>query len=533
MKSLKKYFLLITATLISANLAGQKQIVSILPEPVEVQLEKGRFSISSETLICVDNQKTSNQDAEVFNEYLSMYYGFSLAVSQSQPRDSNIIIVKSIVDPQMPDDAYRLHVSKKSILIEGKGAGIFYAFQTLKQLLPAQKSEPLRIPRIKIYDYPQYSWRGMHLDVCRHFFTPAEVKKYIDYLSFYKMNKFHWHLTDDQGWRIPIDKYPKLTSVGGYRNGTLIGHAGDTLQKFDTIRYGGFYTKEEIRDIVAYAERRHIQVVPEIEMPGHALAALSAYPEYSCTGGPFQVERSWGVFEDVYCTKDKTIQFLKDILSEVMDLFPGKYIHIGGDECPKVRWQKCKECQKIMKREGLKDENELQSYVIRTIEKFVNSKGKTIIGWDEILDGGLAPNAVVMSWRGTEGGIAAANLKHDVVMCPGSYCYFDYYQGDTLTEPMAIGGYVPLEKVYSFNPMPDSLSVDQKKFILGAQGNVWTEYITSFDRVEYMAIPRMIALSEVLWSKPDSRNYENFNVRLQKHTSLLDMMNVNYRKLTK
>lgn len=533
MKSLKNYFLLITAMLISVNLAGQKEIISILPEPVEVQLEKGHFSLSSKTMIYVDNQKTSTQDAEVFNEYLSEYYGFSIAVSLNQPIDGNVIIVKNITDPKMPDDGYRLHVSQKSILIEGKGAGIFYAFQTLKQLLPAQKSETLRIPGIKIYDYPQYSWRGMHLDVCRHFFTPAEVKKYIDYLSFYKMNKFHWHLTDDQGWRIPIDKYPKLTSVGGYRNGTLIGHARDTLQKFDNIRYGGYYTKEQIRDVVAYAERRHVLVVPEIEMPGHAVAAISAYPEYSCTGGPFQVEGSWGVFDDVYCTKDQTIHFLEDVLSEVMDLFPGKYIHIGGDECPKVRWQNCMECQKVMKREGLKDENELQSYVIRTIEKFVNSKGKTIIGWDEILDGGLAPNAVVMSWRGTEGGIAAANLKHDVVMCPGSHCYFDYYQGDPLTEPPAIGGFIPLEKVYSFNPMPDSLSEDQKKYILGAQGNVWTEYITSFDRVEYMAIPRMIALSEVLWSKPENRNYENFYVRLQKHTSLLDMMKVNYRKLTK
>ncbi|HOY31485.1 MAG TPA: beta-N-acetylhexosaminidase [Bacteroidales bacterium] len=530
---MKEILLLIYMIVMSMSVFGQKQILSVFPNPAETTLVKGRFILTSATKIYVDNLETSGRDAELFNEYLLKYYSFSLDISVSQRYDSNAIIIRTITEQDMPDDAYRLDVSNGFIIIEGKGAGVFYALQTLIQMLPPYKTDVFKLQRIKIYDYPQYKWRGMHLDVCRHFFTVEEIKKYIDHISFYKMNVFHWHLTDDQGWRIQIDKFPKLTSIGGYRNGTLIGHAKDTVKKYDTIRYGGYYTKEQIRDIVAYAERRHVMIVPEIEMPGHSLAALSAYPEYSCTGGPFEVAKSWGVFEDVFCTKDKTIHFLEDVLSEVMDLFPGKYIHLGGDECSKVRWEKCPECRKVMKREGFKNTGQLQHYVMRTIGKFVSSKGKTIIGWDEILEEKLSPGAVVMAWHGDSVATAAANLKHDVIMCPTDYCYFDYYQGDSITEPLAIGGNTTLEKVYSFDPAPKKITPEQRKYILGGQGNVWTEYISDFKQLEYMVFPRMIALSEVLWSKTENRAYESFDRRLQKHVSLLDMYRVNYRRLNK
>jgi hexosaminidase len=344
----------------------------------------------------------------------------------------------------------------------------------------------------------------------------------------YKMNTFHWHLTEDQGWRIEIKKYPKLTEVGAWRNGTMAGHYSE--QRYDTIRYGGFYSQEDVKEIVAYAAQHHVTIVPEIEMPGHALAALAAYPQYSCTGGPFEVAKGWGVFEDVFCPKEETFKFLEDVLTEVCALFPGKYIHIGGDECPKVRWKESEYCQQLMKREGLKDEHELQSYFVQRIEKFLNSKGKQIIGWDEILEGGLAPNAAVMSWRGIDGGIAAAKQKHNVVMSPGSHCYFDQYQDNPEQEPLAIGGYISLEKVYSYEPAPAELSEEEKKYILGAQGNVWSEYIPDFSHVEYLAMPRMCALAEVLWMQPAIKDENNFLLRLKEHFNLLDKMGVNYSK---
>ena len=530
MKKLSALFAITFLITAPELLKSQTKETSIMPRPVEITQQKGSFKITGKTLILVNNSETAGKDAGIFDQYLSQYYSVSLEVSQNMQTKGRAIKLYDVNDITMPDDAYRMLVTPDSIRIEGKGAGVFYALQSLRQLLPATKGGDLEVPCLQIYDYPHYQWRGMHLDVCRHFFTPLEVKKYIDLIAFYKMNVFHWHLTDDQGWRITIDKYPKLTSVGGYRSGTLIGRYTETNQKFDTIRYGGYYTKEDIRDIVRYASDRHILVVPEIEMPGHSMAAIAAYPEFSCTGGKFEVAKLWGVFDDVYCTKDATINFLKDVLTEVMELFPGKYIHIGGDECPKTRWKTCPNCQAVMKREGLKDENELQSYFVRTIEKFVNSKGKTIIGWDEILEGGLAPNAVVMSWRGKDGGIAAAKQNHNAIMCPGEYCYFDHYQGDRATEPLAIGGYTTTEKVYSYEPTPEGLTPEQNKYILGAQGNIWTEYIGDYKKVEYMALPRMIALSEVLWLPAGKKNYADFTARLKVHCALLDMMGINYAK---
>jgi hexosaminidase len=371
----------------------------------------------------------------------------------------------------------------------------------------------------------------MHLDCCRHFFTVDEVKKYLDHMAMYKMNVFHWHLTDDQGWRIEIKKYPKLAEISSIRKETIIGKQSDT-SKFDGKPYGGYYTQEQIKDVVAYAQKLHITIVPEIEMPGHSLAALAAYPEFSCKGGKIETGTEWGVFDDVFCPGNEfTFVFLEDIIDEVCELFPGKYIHIGGDECPKTRWKECSRCQERIKAGGLKDENELQSYFIQRIENYVNSKGKQIIGWDEILEGGLAPNAAVMSWRGTKGGIEAAKMKHYVVMTPGRPCYFDHYQYfDKSKEPLAIGGYNPIDSVYAYDPVPKELTPMESAYIMGAQGNVWTEYIPSFAQVEYMSMPRMAALAEVLWTKPENKNYNSFIKRLTIHSRLLDKMGVNYCK---
>jgi len=502
----------------------------LIPEPISQKQAPGYFELNGKTTVFYSSA-SSKKDAEIFNEYLMQYYGFKLKIEPvSSFKKGNCIWLEPDVTKSLPVEGYSLNISSEEIRIQGDASGIFYALQTIKQLLPASHQNKLLLPMLKITDYPRFSWRGMHLDVSRHFFPKEFIKKYIDFLALYKMNTFHWHLTDDQGWRIEIKKYPKLTEIGGYRSGTLIGAYRNSPHKFDTIRYGGYYTQADIKEIVAYAADRHVTIVPEIEMPGHALAALTAYPEFSCTGGPFEVQKLWGVFDDVFCPKEETFKFLEDLLSEVMELFPGKYIHIGGDEVPKTRWKNCNHCQSLMKKETLKNEEELQSYFITRIEKFVNSKGRNIIGWDEILEGGLAPNAAVMSWRGVDGGIAAAKQNHYVVMSPGAYCYFDHYQGNPKSEPLAIGGYTTVEKVYSYEPIPSELNEQQQKYILGAQANVWTEYIGSTSQVEYMIFPRMCALAEVLWSPKDYRNWDQFKNRLIEHFAYLDMIKVNYSK---
>lgn len=504
-------------------------VLPIIPKPKECIVLKGNFILSSSTKIVAQASVLQNEIGWL-NEYLNKYYGFSLQVVSSIPTNNNYIQFETPDWEAGLKENYHLSISEKriSILAEGNAAGNFYAIQTLLQLLPTEKSKELSLPCVQIKDAPRFQWRGMHLDVCRHFYPVSFIKKYIDLIALYKMNTFHWHLTEDQGWRIEIKKYPKLTQVGAWRKGTMIGAYRD--QKFDSIPYGGFYTQEEIKEIVAYAAKKHITVVPEIEMPGHSVAAIAAYPWLSCTGKPKEVEKGWGVFEDVYCTKDSTFKFLEDVLDEVMALFPSNYIHIGGDECPKTRWKTCAHCQSMIKKEHLKDEHELQSYFIKRIEKYVNSKGKQIIGWDEILEGGLAPNAAVMSWQGIEGGIAAAKQKHNVVMTPGSHCYFDHYQSWPADEPLAIGGYTPLEKVYAYEPIPAELNAEEQKYILGAQANVWTEYILNEKHVEYMAVPRMAALAEVLWTPKEKKNETDFLIRLQKHFLLLDKLDVNYAK---
>jgi hexosaminidase len=427
-------------------------------------------------------------------------------------------------------DRYTLKVTPTSVKLNGDTySGTFYGIQSLLQLLPVNVSSSLDIPAVTIVDSPRFAYRGMHLDVGRHFFPVSFVKKYIDYIAFHKMNYFHWHLTEDQGWRIEIKKYPKLTQIGSCRNGTIIGHHPGTGN--DSIRYCGYYTQEEIKDVVKYASDRHITIIPEIEMPGHAEAALTSYPFLGCPGtGPYMVEEKWGVFKNVFCAgKDSTFKFLQDVLDEVIALFPSRYIHIGGDECPKTNWQTCPKCQARIKAEGLKDEHELQSYFIQRIEKYLNSKGRNIIGWDEILEGGLAPNATVMSWRGEEGGIAAAKQKHKVIMTPGSYVYFDHSQVQK-DDSLHIGGFLPLEKVYSYEPIPKELSDEEGKLVLGAQANVWTEYMAYPSKVEYMIFPRMSALSEVLWSPKADRNWDGFKPRLQDQFKRYDLWKANYSK---
>ncbi|MGF2413396.1 MAG: beta-N-acetylhexosaminidase, partial [Ferruginibacter sp.] len=466
-------------------------------------------------------------------------------------KNKNIIITlfpKLVKEDTIPG-TYTILVKQNSInIISMQEEGLFYGLQTLLQLLPYANYKPqtintkLTIPQLSITDYPRFAYRGMHLDVARHFYPVAFIKKYIDYLAAYKFNTFHWHLTDDQGWRIEIKKYPLLTKVGGYRNGTITGRYPGKGN--DSIYYGGFYTQQQIKEVVQYAAERYITVIPEIEMPGHASAAIAAYPQLSCfpnestntgntpwagTKNGKQVQQTWGVFEDVFAPTEYTFNFLQDVLNEVMPLFPSQYIHIGGDECPKESWKRSAFCQQLIKDNNLKDEHGLQSYFIQRIEKYINSKGKKIIGWDEILEGGLAPNATVMSWRGEEGGIEAAKQNHDVIMTPGSHCYIDHSQSKN-EDSVTIGGYLPLEKVYSYEPIPAALNAEQAKHILGAQGNLWTEYIKNSSKVEYMIFPRMIALSEVLWSPKEKRNWPDFERRLPAVFERLDKQKINYSK---
>jgi hexosaminidase len=432
-------------------------------------------------------------------------------------------------DTLLPPEWYTLTIERERIrLTAPTEEGLFRGSRTLIQLLE-EGVETGTLPCLTITDWPRFGWRGMHLDVCRHFFGVEFVKKYIDLLARYKMNSFHWHLTEDQGWRIEIKSHPKLTEVGAWRKGSQVGPY--SRREYDSIPYGGYYTQEEIVEVVEYAKARHINVVPEIELPGHAMAALAAYPHLGCTGGPYEVQKGWGVFEDVFCAgNDSVFALLEDVLIEVMELFPSPYIHIGGDECPKEAWKTCAKCQARKKSASLKDEHELQSWFIQRIERFVNERGRKIIGWDEILEGGLAPNATVMSWQGIEGGIAAARSGHYVVMSPGSHCYFDHYQGDPANEPLAIGGYTTVQKVYSYEPIPAELKPEEHKYILGAQGNVWTEYILTSDHVEYMAVPRMLALAEVLWTPKEKRNEADFIARLEREFPRLEEMGVNASK---
>lgn len=508
---------------------AQNKVV-IIPEPVSMEMHSGNFNFTTATHIVAGNE--GSHEAKMLNYYLKKLYGFSLPVKNKIGSEKGSSIVFKLVKAGEKKDAYNLEaISDKIIISSASNEGLFYGMQTLLQLLPETKevslSEGFSIPQVSIKDYPRFQYRGMHLDVGRHFFGVDYIKKYIDYLAYFKYNTFHWHLTEDQGWRIAIKKYPKLTSVGGFRNGTIIGHYPGTGN--DNEKYGGFYTQDEIKDVVKFAQERFITIIPEIEMPGHASAAIAAYPELSCfpdrstpisAKTPWsgsldgkQVQQTWGVFDDIFTPTENTFKFLENVLDEVIALFPSKYIHIGGDEAPKTYWKESAFCQKLIKQKNLKDEHGLQSYFIQRIEKYLNSKGRRIIGWDEILEGGLAPNATVMSWRGEKGGIDAAKEHHDVIMTPTTYCYFDYSQTKN-DDSLTIGGFLPLEKVYNYEPIPKELDPSEAKYILGAQGNLWTEYVANPQKVEYMIFPRMSALSEVVWSSKDSRDFDRFKNEL-------------------
>lgn len=523
-------------------IVSQAQEVSIIPQPASMVVEKGSFTITNKTQIVLAGTGLE-KSASFLNDFLQQFYGFQLKVINKGNYKNNIVLNYDRIDNPIAG-AYHMKVNKESIYIGGDNAtGTFYGIQSLIQLLPTEKASSLPVPFVTIDDKPRFAYRGMHLDVGRHFFPTSYVKKYIDFIAMHKMNTFQWHLTEDQGWRIEIKKYPRLTSVGGYRNGTIVGHFPGSSN--DGIRDGGFYTQEEIKDVVKYATDRFVTVIPEIELPGHASAAIAAYPQLSCfpdssTKHPVkspwsgstqgkQVQQTWGVFEDVFAPTEYTFNFLQDVFDEVLPLFPSKFIHIGGDECPKEAWKKSAFCQQFIKDNNLKDEHGLQSYFIQRIEKYLNGKGRQIIGWDEILEGGLAPNAAVMSWRGEKGGIAAAKQKHQVIMTPTTYAYFDYSQ----TKPedsLTIGGYLNLQTVYEYEPIPKQLSKEDEKYVLGAQANLWTEYISNTKKLEYMLFPRMTALSEVLWSPKESKDWNGFNKKLATQFKRYDFWNWNYCK---
>jgi len=509
--------------------------IPIIPRPLAVKTMPGEFKINQATKIIVDSKNPELKGLGTMLQEFLKVHNLNLSVaerSKTSAGENAIFLTLGYLPDTLGKEGYELTITPHQITAKATTAqGVFYALQSIYQLLPLSAEAKVAIPAMTITDKPRFGWRGMMLDVCRHYYPVDFVKKFIDYLAMYKMNSFHWHLTDDQGWRIEIKKYPKLTQVAAWRNETMIGKYGKGAPLYDHLRYGGFYTQAQIREIVAYAKARYINIVPEIEMPGHALAALTAYPELSCTGGPFEVGQKWGVFDDVYCAgNEKTFQFVEDVLTEAADLFPSPIIHIGGDECPKTRWKICPKCQARIKAEGLANEHELQSYFIKRIEKFLLTKNKSIIGWDEILEGGLAPNASVMSWRGIDGGIAAAKQKHNVVMSPNSHLYFDHYQGMPDLEPDAIGGFLPMQKVYSYEPVPASLSADEAKYIKGVQANLWTEYINTEQKVEYMLFPRLAALAEVTWTAPARKNWDDFVLRMPAEYKRYEAKGINYSR---
>ncbi|HBG40685.1 MAG TPA: beta-N-acetylhexosaminidase [Porphyromonadaceae bacterium] len=541
MKKIKNVILSVCCgVFVMACSGGAKEVrkadYNIVPLPNEIRTAEGNpFLLSKETKIVfpAGNDKMK-RNAEFLAEFLEASTGVKIRITSEQP-DKNAIVLLLDAPDENPE-AYRLQVDEKFIRIDGASeAGVFYGIQTLRKATPVGERISVAYDPVVINDAPRFGYRGMMLDVARHFEPVEFVKRFVDMLALHNINTFHWHLTEDQGWRIEIKAYPRLTTVGSRRAQTVIGK---NTGEYDGKPHGGFYTQEEIKDIVAYAAERYITIIPEIDLPGHMLAALASYPELGCTGGPYEVAQTWGVFDDVLCPgKDSTFIFLEGVLSEVIELFPSKYIHIGGDECPKVRWEQCPLCQARIKELGLKDdaqhtaEHYLQSYVTARVEKFLNDRGRSIIGWDEILEGELAPNATVMSWRGMEGGTRAAQMGHDVIMTPTSHCYFDFYQAeDTGNEPFAIGGFLPVEKVYSFEPVPGILTDEQKKHILGAQANLWTEYVPNAEHVEYMAMPRIAAMSEVQWTQPEKKNYADFHKRLLGLISIYDQQGYHYAR---
>jgi len=505
---------------------------SIIPKPVSVSIGTNFIHWDSSIAIIAKTEE-EKKAAQFILEFFQMKNIEASIVSEFENKNSISLVITNM--PDLGNEGYSLVSNDEGVVIKANsGAGLFYGVQSFLQMITSDGKE---IAFASVTDYPRFAYRGLLLDVSRHMYPVVFIKRYIDLLAYHKFNRFHWHLTDDQGWRIEIKKYPKLQEVGAYRDETVITYARTKDRPFlkpsdyDGKRYGGYYTQEEIKEVVEYAADRHVTVIPEIEMPGHALAALASYPRLGCTGGPYKTAMTWGIFDDVFCAgKEETFAFLQDVLDEVIPLFPGEYIHVGGDECPKVKWETCPHCKKRMKDQKLKNTHELQRYFIQRMEKYVNSKGKKIIGWDEILEGGLAPNATVMSWRGEDGGIAAAKLNHEVIMSPTDCCYFDYQQDTSKAEPMAIKKYLPVSTVYSYEPIPKQLSKEESKYILGAQANVWSEYLKTPEQVEYMVYPRASAMAEIVWSAKENRSYPDFLNRMRIHFQRLDELKVNYAK---
>jgi hexosaminidase len=511
---------------------ANRRPVSIIPYPVSVEYSGDRLRLKNQLTI-------GYFDAEVdslipfLKSYLKEHKIDCSVLQLGVGGGIELVDIYLLLDDKdgLLPEQYKIEVNKTNCkIIASTSAGLFYGIQTFRQLIMQSPKRKLNLPSMKINDYPRFKWRGMHLDVSRHFMPKDFIKEYIDYLAFLKMNTFHWHLVDDQGWRIEIKRYPKLTQIGAWRDSTWMGHGDDGGGKYDGKRYGGYYSQEDIREIVSYAAERYITVVPEIEIPGHSQAAIASYPELGCTEDTITVLTKWGISSYIYNLDESTFKFLFGVLDEVMELFPSPYIHIGGDEALKDQWKSSRKIQQQMNHLGLKDETALQSYFTQRIEEYLRSKGRNIIGWDEILEGGLPEGAAVMSWRGTEGGYDAVKKGHNVVMAPTEYCYFDYYQNEGKEEPLAIGGYLPIEKVYSFNPVPVDLTEAETKLIIGVQGNVWTEYLDSPEKVQYMIFPRIFAMSEIQWSPQDRRNYQDFINRLKDFEPYLIENHINYSK---
>ena len=507
----------------------------IIPKPLDVNC-KGDASFLLKDGVAViypENNQKMQDNAEFLVDYVEKQTGVKLTSHAGMPVDGAICLTLDLSDDNA--EAYKLIVNDKRVCISGASeAGVFYGIQTLRKSLPVAQDINVNLSAVEIYDKPRFAYRGAMLDVARHFYTVDEVKTFIDMLALHNINRFHWHLTDDQGWRIEIKKYPKLMSVASERKETVVGRWYSGI--YDGKPYGGYYTQDELRDVIDYAAKRHITIIPEVDLPGHMQAALTAYPELGCTGGPYEVRTIWGVSQDVLCVgNDFTLQFVKDVLSEVADIFPSEYIHIGGDECPKVRWEKCPKCQERIKSLGLKSdakhtkEQRLQSYMIQEAAKYLKEKGKRIIGWTEILEGGLVPDATLMSWIGESGGIEAAHQHHDVIMTPNTYLYFDYYQSKKVEdEPLAIGGYLPIEKTYNYEPMPKELTKEEQQYIKGVQSNLWTEYIPVFSQVQYMVLPRLGAAAEVQWTDPSKKDYKDFLRRVPHLVAVYDCYGWNY-----
>jgi hexosaminidase len=538
MKILKQItFILFTVFIASCTTGSKDSSVAnyeVIPLPKHIKLIEGEaFTLTNKThIVYPDGNEMLHKNAEFLSEYLYIATGLKLGLSNDMQKE-NTIVLKAGLESENTE-GYTIDVNSDNITINGATeAAVFYGIQTVRKATPIEKVRSVNYSSASISDEPRFGYRGVSLDVARHFQPVEFVKKYIDLLALHNVNRFHWHLTDDQGWRIEIDSFPRLTEIGSMRSETVIGRNSG---EYDGAPHGGYYTKDELKEVVEYAKDRYITIIPEVDLPGHMLAALTAYPELGCTGGPYHVIGEWGVFDDILCAgKEESFDFLEAVLTEVMEIFPSELIHIGGDEAPKIRWEECSDCQARIKELGLSDkdghsaEHFLQSYVTARVEEFLNEHGRKIIGWDEILEGELAPNATVMSWRGMEGGIQAAKMGHDVIMTPTTYSYFDYYQAQNIDEePFGIGGYLPLEQVYSFEPAPDILSEEEKGHILGPQANLWTEYIKEPEHVEYMILPRLAAMSEVQWMDANKKDYEEFLERLPRLISHYNKLDYTY-----